>query len=114
MENMPERLPADRAADLVASARAVLGSGIMRAHTSTVIVSDEITTFAEVNRPGNDGPLAPVPSPGQLFFGRDDRGAPLGELIFWLDEQRFVVEIELVWYTEMPPPTWPTGDMLWR
>ncbi len=54
-----------------------------------------------------------MPGHRHLCFGRDHGGPPEGELLFWVNISGDVAEIELIWYTDDPPATWPAAGDLW-
>lgn len=98
---------------LVARARELLGVESMIEYSSAPeVTQDDVLTFARL-RPEDSSPQRPVPADGQLFCGRDRSGFPEGEILFWVNRVGDVIEIELIWYSNDLPATWPSAGDLW-
>ncbi|GEL48671.1 hypothetical protein CHO01_37870 [Cellulomonas hominis] len=108
----PRPLGTGDAVALVARARELLGPASMTAYLGVPeVVHDSVATFARLHP--DDSPQGPVPGHRHLCFGRDHGGPPEGELLFWVNISGDVAEIELIWYTDDPPATWPAAGDLW-
>ena len=109
----PRPLGTREAVALVRRARELLGGESMRPYGGVPAAThDEVVTFARL-RPDGASRQRPVPVDRQLFCGRDDAGCPQGEILFWVDGAGEVSEIELVWYSNDLPATWPVASDLW-